>query len=55
MLELEAMSKSLELVDFSSHRDVEGIIKNVTYLGMVSETDKVLKLDLNEIEKKLLK
>lgn len=54
MLELDAMSKSLELVDFSSHRDVEGIIKNVAYLGMVTETDKVLKLDLNEIEKKLL-
>jgi hypothetical protein len=41
-------------MDFSSHRDVEGIIKNVAYLGMVSETDKVLKLDINEIEGKLL-
>ena len=54
MLELDAMSKSLELIDFSSHRDVEGIIKNVAYLGMVSETDRVLKIDLSETEKKLL-
>ena len=54
MLELDAMSKSLELIDFSSHRDVEGIMKNVAYLGMVSETDRVLKIDLSETEKKLL-
>ena len=45
MLELEAMSKTLELVDFSSHRDVEGIVRNVTYLGMVSETERILKLN----------
>lgn len=45
MLELEAMSKSLELIDFSSHRDVEGLVKNVIYLGMVTETDRVLKFD----------
>ena len=45
MLELEAMSKTLERVDFSSHRDVEGIVRNVTYLGMVSETERILKLN----------
>ena len=45
MLELEAMSRSLELIDFSSHRDVEGLVKNVIYLGMVTETDRVLKFD----------
>jgi len=45
MLELEAMSRSVELIDFSSHRDVEGLVKNVIYLGMVTETDRVLKFD----------
>jgi hypothetical protein len=45
MLELEAMSKSLELVDFSNHRDVEGILKNTAYIGMIAETAKILKID----------
>lgn len=39
LLELDAMSRSLELIDFSSHRDVEGILKNIMYLGMVEETN----------------
>lgn len=43
ILELEAMSKSVELIDFSVHRDMEGIIKNTVYMGMVRETDRVLK------------
>ncbi len=43
MLELDAMSKAMELMDFSEHRDVEGILKNIMYLGMVAETDRVLK------------
>lgn len=42
MLELEAMSKCVEKIDFSSHRDVEGIIKNVVFDGLVEETDRVL-------------
>lgn len=42
MLELEAMSKSVELIDFSSHRDVERIVKNVTYDGMRLETERIL-------------
>lgn len=42
MLELDEMSKSVEALDFSSHRDVEGIIKNVIYDGMVSQTNKIL-------------
>ena len=42
MLELEAMSKSVELIDFSTHRDVEAIIKNVVFDGLVTETDRVL-------------
>ena len=45
MLELDAMSKSLELIDFSNHRDVEAIIKNVIYSGLINETRRVLKMD----------
>jgi hypothetical protein len=45
MLELEAMSKALELVDFSKHRDVEGILKNTAYIGMIAETAKILKIE----------
>lgn len=44
MLELEEMSHSVEALDFSSHRDVEGIIKNTIYIGMVDKTNCVLKL-----------
>ena len=43
ILELDAMSKAVELMDFTEHRDVEGILKNIMYLGMVAETDRVLK------------
>lgn len=42
MLELDEMSKSVEALDFSAHRDVEGIIKNIIYDGMIRQTDKVL-------------
>ena len=45
MLELDTMSKSLELIDFSNHRDIESIIKNIIYSGMVKETRRVLMLD----------
>lgn len=41
-LELEAMSKSVELIDFSSHNDVERIVKNVIYDGMKNETEKII-------------
>lgn len=42
MLELTAMSKSVELLDFSHHKDIEGIIKNIIYSGLVKETARVL-------------
>ena len=48
MLELEAMSKTLELVDFSKHRDVEGILKNIAYIGMIAETTKVLNMPIDD-------
>ena len=43
ILELDAMSKSVERLDFTGYTYVEGIIKNTIYLGMVSETKRVLK------------
>lgn len=43
-LELDKMSKAIELIDFSECRDVEAIIKNVAYDGLVLETKRVLKL-----------
>ena len=45
MLELDCMSKSIELLDFTNHNDVEGIIKNIIYSGMVKTTRKILMLD----------
>ena len=45
MLELECMSKSMELLDFSSHRDVEAIIKNVIYIGLVKQSKKIIGID----------
>ena len=42
LLELESMSKSVELIDFYEHRDVEAIVKNIVYDGLVQETDRVL-------------
>ena len=45
MLELDKMSKCIELLDFTAHTDLEGIIKNIIYSGMVKTTRKILKLD----------
>ena len=44
LLELDAMSKYVEMIDFSQHRDVEAIIKNIIFEGLVQETDKVLEI-----------
>ena len=44
-LELGKMSKAVELIDFSSHRDVEAVIKNIIYDGLVAETKRVLKIN----------
>lgn len=48
MLELNRMSRGVELIDFSSHRDVEAIIKNVVYDGLVRESERVLKMKKEE-------
>lgn len=42
MLELDELSKSVEGLDFSCHRDVEGLMKNTIYMGMVKQTETVL-------------
>ena len=42
-LELEKMARSVELLDFSEYKDVERIIKNITYIGMPNEIERVLK------------
>ena len=44
MLELDELSHALEALDFSSHRDVEGILKNTIYIGMVNQTARILKM-----------
>ena len=41
-LELERMSRAVELLDFTKCRDVEGIVKNVTYIGLPDEIERVL-------------
>jgi hypothetical protein len=47
MLELTQMSRAVELLDFTQHRDIEAIIKNIVYDGLVNETTKILKLTHN--------
>ena len=47
LLELNQMSKSVELLDFTKHRDIEAIIKNIIYDGLVCQTRRVLKFTLN--------
>lgn len=42
MLELDTMSKGIELIDFSRHRDVEGVIRNIVFDGMIKETERIL-------------
>ena len=41
-LELEKMSKGIELFDFSSSCDVERIVKNITYIGLPKEIERVI-------------
>ena len=42
LLELSYLEKAIELIDFSSHKDVEGIIRNIIYLGMPEVMTKAL-------------
>lgn len=44
-LELSSMSRAIELVDFTKYRDVENIIKNVIYDGIVKVTEEILKTE----------
>lgn len=47
-LELDKMSRAVELIDFSTHRDVEAVVKNIIYDGLVKETKRVLKTENEE-------
>ena len=53
--ELDKMSKCVELLDFSKCRDVERIIKNVVYIGMPDEIERVLYKDQKSKNKKKAK
>ncbi len=47
MLELNQMARAVQLLDFSHHRDIEAIINNIVYDGLVCETTRVLKFTPN--------
>ncbi len=42
LCELSELERAVELLDFSDHRDIEGIIKNIIYLGMPEVMDSAL-------------
>lgn len=44
-LELSEMSRAIDRIDFSQHRDVEAIVKNIAREGLVAETERVLCID----------
>ena len=52
LLELDSMSKSVDLIDFSHHRDVEAIVRNIVFDGLVQETDRVLGLSVSKENEK---
>ncbi len=41
-LELNKMAKAIELIDFTEHRDIEAIVKNIIFGGLIEETNRVL-------------
>ena len=53
--ELDKMSKCVELLDFSKCTDVERIIKNVVYIGMPDEIERVLYKDEKKKKEKKAK
>lgn len=50
--ELEKMSRGVELLDFSKCTDIERIIKNVTYIGLTDEIERVLSNDKKSKKRK---
>ena len=42
IFELQKMSRALELLDFTKCRDVEAIVKNITYVGLPEEIERVI-------------
>lgn len=50
-LELEKISRGVELIDFSLSHDVERIIKNIVYIGMPNEIKRVISGEKRKNEK----
>ena len=50
-LELTRLEAAVELMDFSSHKDAEGIIKNIIYLGMPEVMNNALSKEDRSIRK----
>ena len=50
-LELTRLEAAVELMDFSSHKDAEGIIKNIIYLGMPDVMNTALSKEGRSIRK----
>ena len=42
LIELEKISRGVELIDFFSAQDVERIIKNIVYIGLPNEIKRVI-------------
>ena len=56
IMELTQMSRSIELIDFTNKSDLERIIKNIIYLGMPSEFERITKKEKREkLKAKILK
>lgn len=51
LLELSYLERAIDLMDFSCCKDVEGIIKNIIYLGMPEVMSRALDKDENTIRK----
>ena len=56
ILELEQMAKTIELIDFTNKSDLERIIKNIIYLGMPGEFERITKNEKrSKLKAKILK
>lgn len=48
LLELNKMARAVELIDFTKHRDIEAVVKNIIFDGLIEETRRVLKIKTEE-------
>ncbi|MBQ8146820.1 MAG: hypothetical protein IJ039_08545 [Clostridia bacterium] len=47
-LELNKMARAVELIDFTKHRDIEAVVKNIIFDGLIEETRRVLRIKTEE-------